>query len=147
VPGQAGTHDHAVALTAQAFEQGVPGWEHVTWAATDRAAVRAVAALHGDDVTLLTAGDLTTGTLDDVDELRVCAAITDAEEAEVLGLVLHRTDGGDDDAGNDVETAVLGVTLLAETGLDAGWLAAAGAFAVLTGGGVLAATRRRGEVA
>jgi LPXTG-motif cell wall-anchored protein len=155
LPGQPGTHDHAVALTAQAIEQGVPGWEHITWAATDRASVRAVAARHADAVTILTDGDLSTGTLDDVQELLVCAEIADPQgagtttspggddEVEVLGLVLTRTDG-DDPAATDVETAVLGVTLLADTGIDAGWLAVAGAFSVLAGGGVLAATRRRG---
>jgi hypothetical protein len=152
VPGQPGTHEHAVALTAQAFEQGVPAWERVTWVATDRAAVRAVAALHGDDVTLLTDGDLSTGTLDDVDELLVCAEITDPQgegsstgtgddDAEVLGVVLQRADGDDTAATDGAE--VLGVTL-ARTGLDAGWLAAVGVLALLAGGGVLAATRRRG---
>jgi hypothetical protein len=155
LPGEAGTHEHAVALTAQAFEQGVPGWERVTWAATDRASVRAVAARHGDVVTLLTDGELSTGTLDEVEELLVCAEITDPptdgtttgagdDEAEVLGLVLQRTDGAK--AATSDGTEVLGVTL-ARTGFDAGWLAAVGALTLLAGGGVLTATRRRGSEA
>jgi hypothetical protein len=65
-------HRHAVAITSQAIERGVPGWTHVGWEAAEGTTVDEVHVVREDGTERRVGGDLRNGYAEDVLELRFC---------------------------------------------------------------------------
>ena len=73
--------DTAVALTAQAVEQGVTGWEMITWQAAPGTSIRAILVTlrNGEEVDVPAAD---TGTVEDVAAITFCGSLVDAPEGD-----------------------------------------------------------------
>ena len=75
----------AVAITSQVLREDRSGWEAVGWEAAEHAVVEAVEVVRADGSAWLEDGDLRTGHVEDVLELRFCGHLVGADDGAAPG--------------------------------------------------------------